>query len=63
MIQNPPEKSYHPDMNPSTKGILAALLGAACAIAGALYAQRVINENNARTAAQQPVAPASVPAQ
>jgi len=50
-------------MNPSTKGILAALLGAACAIAGALYAQRVINENNARTAAQQPVAPATPPAQ
>jgi hypothetical protein len=43
-------------MNPSTKSVLAGLLAAACAIAGALYAQRVLDEN--RAAAQAPAAPA-----
>lgn len=50
-------------MDFSNKTLLVSLLAAACAVAGAFYAQRVINENNARTAAQQPVAPASAPAQ
>ena len=51
------------DMGSSNKALLSGLLAAACAAAGAFYAHRVISENNARTAAQQPVAPATPPAQ
>lgn len=49
-------------MDSSNKALLFGLLAAACAAAGAFYAQRVINENNARTAVQQPAAPAAAPA-
>jgi hypothetical protein len=43
-------------MSPSTKSVLAGLLAMACAVGGALYAQRVLKQNQA--AAQSVSAPA-----
>jgi hypothetical protein len=46
-------------MNPAIKSVLAALLAAACAVTGALYARRVLRENRA---AASPAAPAQTQA-